>query len=153
MNSGKKENLSKDKKSVLSSNHVLYLALGEDISGRIPTIVPMVISAENMMQAVELTKYFAAQRACYEKGKWPSTSTSVSQSTAASTDISDTSLYMYIKHPSSSAVHQLHFEYLKLLWAAVINSSQFFTSRISDQRRDYKKPNYLCPEMQTTINH
>ncbi|KAL9959929.1 hypothetical protein ACROYT_G033307 [Oculina patagonica] len=59
--------LSKDKKTVLRlalNLHVLYFALGEEISGTIPTTVPMVISAEFMTQAVELT---AAQRACYEK--------------------------------------------------------------------------------------
>ncbi|XP_078378505.1 uncharacterized protein LOC144661571 [Oculina patagonica] len=67
---GTHENLSKDKKTVLRlalNLHVLYFALGEEISGKIPTTVPMVISAETMTQAVELTKYFAAQRACYEK--------------------------------------------------------------------------------------
>ena len=63
-------NVSKDKKTVLRlalNLHVLYFALGEEIAGRIPTTVPMVISAETMTQAVELTKYFAAQRGCYEK--------------------------------------------------------------------------------------
>ena len=55
--------MSKDKKTVIRlalNLHVLYFALGEEIAGRVPTTVPMVISAETMGQAVELTKYFAA---------------------------------------------------------------------------------------------
>ncbi|KAK3734691.1 hypothetical protein QZH41_002107 [Actinostola sp. cb2023] len=62
--------MSKDKKTVLHlalNLHVLYFALGEEIAGRMPTTVPMVITAETVAQAVELTKYFAAQRSVYEK--------------------------------------------------------------------------------------
>ena len=67
---GTHRNVSKDKKTVLRlalNLHVLYFALGEEIAGRIPTTVPMVISAGTMTHAVELTKYFVAQRGCYEK--------------------------------------------------------------------------------------
>ena len=62
--------MSKDKKTVLRlalNLHVLYFALGEEIAGRVPTTVPMVISEETMKQAVELTRYFVAQRGVYEK--------------------------------------------------------------------------------------
>ena len=64
--------MSKDKKTVLRlalNLHVLFFALdlGEEIAGRVPTTVPMVISEETMKQAVELTRYFAAQRGVYEK--------------------------------------------------------------------------------------
>ena len=65
-------NMSKDKKTCLrlaltGNLHVLYFVLGEELEGRIPTTVPMVISKETMVRAVELTKYFAAQRGVYEK--------------------------------------------------------------------------------------
>ena len=63
-------NMSKAKKTVLRlalNVHVLYFVLGEEIAGRAPTTIPMDISKETMMQAVELTKYFAAQRGVYEK--------------------------------------------------------------------------------------
>ena len=63
-------NLSKDKKTCLRlalNLHVLYYVLGEELEGRSPTTVPMVISRETMNQAVELTKYFATQRGVYEK--------------------------------------------------------------------------------------
>ena len=62
-------NMSKDKKTCLRlalNLHVLYFVLGEELEGRIPTTVPMVISKETMARAVELTKYFAAQRVVYE---------------------------------------------------------------------------------------
>ena len=62
--------MSKDQKTVLRlalNLHVLFFALGEEIAGRVPTTVPMVISEETMKQAVELTRYFAAQRGVYGK--------------------------------------------------------------------------------------
>ena len=63
-------NLSKDKKTCLRlalNLHVLYFVLGEELKGRSPTTVPMVVSKETIAQAVELTKYFASQRGVYEK--------------------------------------------------------------------------------------
>lgn len=65
-------NLSKDKKTCLRlalNLHVLYFVLGEELKGRSPTTVPMIISKETIAQAVELTKYFASQRGVYEKVK------------------------------------------------------------------------------------
>ena len=63
-------NLSKDKETCLRlalNLHVLYFVLGEELKGRSPTTVPMVISKETIAQAVELTNYFASQTGVYEK--------------------------------------------------------------------------------------
>ena len=63
-------NFSKDKKTCLRLTlnlHVLYFVLGEELKGRSPATVPMVISKETIAQAVELIKYFSSQRGVYEK--------------------------------------------------------------------------------------
>ena len=69
-------NMSKDKKTCLRlalNLHVLYFVLGEELEGRIPTTVLMVISKETMARTVELTKYFAAQRGVYELKRYDET--------------------------------------------------------------------------------